>query len=86
MVGRQEVSMPSVTIRQIEARVLDTIRATARRRGRSMEAELRSILEEAAMDREAVLADLEQLVSQQSRPTTAGEVDSWLEATRGRSS
>ncbi len=75
--------MPSVTIRGLDEEVLQRVRTRARNHGRSMEAELRLIIEEAGMSRDDVLLEIDELNSQ-SRPTSSDEVDSWIRATRDR--
>jgi plasmid stability protein len=75
--------MPSVTIRGLDAAVLERIRARATQNGRSLEAELRLVLEEAAMSREEVIEDVDRMLAAQ-RATTPEEIEGWIDATRAR--
>jgi plasmid stability protein len=74
--------VPTLTIRNVPLRVVQSLKALARRRGRSMEQEVREIVEEQVSDREAVLRQIEASWSRQRRRPTAAEVDRWLEAGR----
>jgi plasmid stability protein len=74
--------VPTLTIRNVPLRVVQSLKALARRRGRSMEQEVREIVEEQVSDREAVLRQIEASWSRQRRRPTAAEVERWLEAGR----
>lgn len=74
--------MPTLTIRNVPLRVVQSLKALARRRGRSMEQQVREIVEEQVSEREAVLRQIEASWSGQRRRPTAAEVDRWLETGR----
>ena len=76
--------MASVTVRNLDAQVVRTLKAQARRNRRSMEAEVRAILEEASMDRADLLDWMDAETARQARPTTPEEVEGWVRATRSR--
>ena len=73
---------PTLTIRNVPLRVVQSLKALARRRGRSMEQQVREIVEEQVSEREAVLRQIEASWSRQRRRPTAAEVDRWLETGR----
>jgi len=74
--------MPTLTIRNLSPRVVTSLKALARRNGRSMEQEVRGLLEERAAERESVLAQIEASWTRQRRRPTAKQVDRWIEAGR----
>jgi plasmid stability protein len=74
--------VPTLTIRNVPLRVVQSLKALARRRGRSMEQQVREIVEEQVSEREAVLRQIEASWSRQRRRPTAAEVDRWLETGR----
>ena len=74
--------MPTLTIRNVPLRVVQSLKSLARRHGRSMEQEVREIVEEHVSEREAVLRQIEASWSRQRRRPTAAEVERWLEIGR----
>ena len=74
--------MPTLTIRNVPPRVVQSLKSLARRRGRSMEQEVRDVLEEHVTEREAVLEQIEASWGEQRRRPSAAEVDRWLETGR----
>lgn len=74
--------MPTLTIRNMSPRVVQSLKALAHRHGRSMEQEVREVIEEHVAEREAVLEQIEASWSEQRRRPTAAEVDRWLETGR----
>ncbi len=70
--------MPTLTIRNVPAGTVDTLKALARRRGRSMEQEVRDLLDAHTADRQSVLAQIEESWAAQTRRPTAEEVDGWM--------
>ncbi len=70
--------MPTLTIRNVPAKVVRSLKALARRRKRSMEQEVRELLEGHVADRHAVLSQIEAGWRQQTKRPTASEIDSWL--------
>ncbi len=75
--------MATLTIRNVPPRVVKTLKALARRNRRSMEQEVRAVLEEHAGDREALLEQIEQAWAQQARQPDAAEIEQWLKVGRG---
>jgi plasmid stability protein len=74
--------MPTLTIRNISTRVVQSLKSLAHRNGRSMEQVVRDVLEEHVSEREAVLEQIEASWGEQRRRPTAAEVDRWLETGR----
>ena len=74
--------MPTLTIRNVPARVVRSLKALARRRRRSMEQEVRELLEAHVAERRSVLQQVEAGWARQSRRPTAAEIDTWIEAGR----
>ena len=74
--------MPTLTIRKVPARVVRSLKALARRRGRSMEQEVRELLEAHVAERRSVLDQIEAGWARQARRPTATEVDAWIAAGR----
>jgi plasmid stability protein len=63
-------------------RVVQSLKSLAHQHGRSMEQEVRELIEEHVAERVAVLEQIEASWGEQRRRPTAAEVDSWLEAGR----
>jgi plasmid stability protein len=74
--------MASVTIRNLPDKLVKSLKRTAARHGRSMEQELRRIIEMYVGDKAAAMKQVEQSWSRQSRRPTAEEVDSWIDEGR----
>lgn len=74
--------MPTLTIRNVPARVVQSLKAIARRHNRSMEQEVRELIEGHVAERRAVLDQIEAGWSRQSRRPTAKEIDAWIETGR----
>ena len=74
--------MPTLTIRNVPAPVVRSLKAIARRRRRSMEQEVRELLEVYVSERRSVLGQIEAAWSRQSRRPTAAEIDDWITAGR----
>lgn len=72
----------TLTIRNVPMRVVRNLKALAKRQGKSMEQQVRDLLEECAGDRSAVLEQIEASWTRQSRRPGAGEIDDWI--TTGR--
>ena len=72
----------TLTIRNVPARVVRSLKAMARRRNQSMEQEVRDILEEYVAERASVLKQIEASWDQQARRPTAEEIDAWISAGR----
>jgi len=74
--------MPTLTIRNVPATVVRSLKALARQRRRSMEQEVRELLETYISERRSVLDQIEAAWGRQTRRPTAGEVDAWIAAGR----
>lgn len=74
--------MATLTIRNVPPKVVRSLKALARRRRRSMEQEVRELLEVYVSERRSVLDQIEAAWSRQSRRPTAGEIDAWIAAGR----
>lgn len=70
--------MPTLTIRSVPAGTVGTLKALARRNGRSMEQEVREVLDGYAAERRSVLEQIEQGWAAQTRRPTAREIDRWM--------
>jgi plasmid stability protein len=74
--------MPTLTIRNVPATVVRSLKALARRRRHSMEQEVRELLEVYVSERRSVLDQIEEGWNRQARRPTADEVDAWIAAGR----
>jgi plasmid stability protein len=72
----------TLTIRNVPMRIVRGLKSLAKRRGRSMEQEVRDLLEEHVAERSSVLRQIEASWEQQSRRPSAAEIDSWITAGR----
>jgi plasmid stability protein len=70
--------MPTITVRKIPAKVIQSLKALARRHNRSMEQEVRDLIEGYVAERRAVLDQIEAGWHKQTRRPTAAEVDTWM--------
>lgn len=70
--------MPTITVRNVPAKVVHSLKALARRHNRSMEQEVRELLEGYVAERRAVLDQIEAGWARQARRPTAGEIDTWM--------
>lgn len=74
--------MPTLTIRNIPATVVNLLKTLAKRDRRSMEQVVRTVLEEYVAERRSVLAQIEASWSKQTRRPAARAVDAWIAAGR----
>jgi plasmid stability protein len=74
--------MPTLTIRNVPATIVNSLKSLARRHHRSMEQEVRELLEDHVAERRSVLVQIEAGWTKQARRPTAREVDGWLAAGR----
>ncbi len=74
--------MATLTVRNVSAKVVKSLKALARRHHRSMEQEVRAVLEQHVGDRRALLDEIEQAWTQQVRRPKAREVEAWIGAGR----
>lgn len=70
--------MPTITVRNVPPQVVASLKALAKRNERSMEQEVRALIEGYVAEREAVLDQIEASWQAQSRRPTRDEVDAWL--------
>lgn len=75
-------NMATLTVRNVPPRVVTTLKMLAKRNRRSMEQEVRAVLEEHVGDREALLEQIERAWAQQARRPKATEIDEWLRVGR----
>src|SRR5436190_2471159 len=71
MVREDNAVMPTLTIRNVPAKTVRALKALAKRNGLKKK-----------VDRSAVLAKIEASWANQTRPTTAEEVDAWIRESR----
>ena len=74
--------MATITIRNLPAKTVRSLKSLAKRHRRSMEQEVREILELHVGDRLAAVAEIEKSWAAQARLPTAEEVDSWINTGR----
>lgn len=70
--------MPTLTIRNVSAGTVKSLKALAKRNGRSMEQEVRELLAGYTAERQSVLRQLEERWARQARRPTAAEIDRWM--------
>ena len=70
--------MATITVRNVPAKIVRSLKALARRHNRSMEQEVRELLEGYAAERRAVLDQIEAGWDRQTRRPTAAEIDAWM--------
>ncbi len=70
--------MPTITVRNVPPKVVQSLKALARRHNRSMEQEVRDLLEGYVAERRAILDQIEAGWQVQTRRPTAPEIDAWL--------
>jgi plasmid stability protein len=70
--------LPTITVRNVPPKVVQSLKALAKRHNRSMEQEVRELLEGYVADRQAVLDQIEAGWQAQTRRPTASEVDAWM--------
>ena len=74
--------MATLTIRNLRPGVVKSLKSLARKKGHSMEREVRELLEEYVAERASVLAQIQASWAEQSRQPSAKEVDEWIAAGR----
>ena len=70
--------MATLTVRKVSIKVVKSLKALARRNRRSMEQEVRALLEQHVGDRVALLDEVERSWMRQSRRPKAREVEAWI--------
>ena len=74
--------MSKLTIRNVPVAVVRSLKALARRRGHSMEREVRELLETYVSERRSVLDQIEAGWSRQTGRPTADKVEEWIASGR----
>lgn len=74
--------MATLTVRNVPTKVVKSLKTLARRNRRSMEQEVRAVLEQHVGDRLALLDEIEQSWTRQARRPKPREIDTWLDAGR----
>ncbi len=82
MVLALEQFMATLTIRNVPTETVRTLKSLARSNKRSMEQEVREILQGFIAERRSVLEQIEQTWAGQTRRPTAREIDGWIAAGR----
>ena len=78
----RRTQMPTLTIRNIPESVIRSLKSLAARNARSMEQEVREILEENVIDRISTLEQIEKSWKRQARRPTPGEINRWIRSGR----
>jgi plasmid stability protein len=74
--------LATLTIRNVPPEVVDAIKAMAKRNRRSMEQEVRELLQGFVGERRSVIEQIEASWKHQRRPTTPREIESWIKEGR----
>jgi plasmid stability protein len=74
--------MATITIRNLSPKLLRSLKLLAQRHHRSMEQEVRDILEQRVGDRLSVVEQIKQSWKAQERATTADEIEEWINTGR----
>ncbi|MBI3697643.1 MAG: hypothetical protein HY238_22770 [Acidobacteria bacterium] len=74
--------MATLTVRKVPTSVVKSLKALARRSRRSMEQEVRELLQDYVAERRSILEQIEAGWATQSRRPTAEQVDNWIGAGR----
>ena len=74
--------MPTLTIRNVPAKIVKSLQERAHRRRHSMEQEVRELLEVYVAERRSVLDQIEASWSRQTRRPAAKEIEAWMAAGR----
>ena len=74
--------MATLTVRTVPTKVVKSLKGLARRNRRSMEQEVRAVLEQHVGDRLALLDEIEQSWRRQTRRPKTREVETWMGAGR----
>lgn len=75
--------MATLTIRNVPDKVAKSLKTLARKNHRSMEQEVREIINEHVGERLSVLDQIEAAWVKQTRRPTAAEVEGWIATGRG---
>src|SRR5256885_3418971 len=69
----------TLTIRDVPARVVKSLKRLASRQNKSMEQQVRDILEQHLAERDSVLKQIEASWARQSRRPESNEIDAWID-------
>ena len=72
--------MATLTVRNVPTKVVKSLKTLARRNQRSMEQEVRAVLEQHVGDRLALLAELERSWTRQERLPKPRHIEAWIGA------
>ena len=75
--------MATITVRNLSPKIVRSLKSLANRNGRSMEQEVRELIEMYVGDKLSVMKQIEESWGRQLRRPTAAEVDTWIK--QGRS-
>lgn len=70
--------MPTITVRNVSPKVVQSLKALAKRHNRSMEQEVRDLLEGYVVERRAILDQIAAGWHRQTRRPTAADVEAWM--------
>jgi hypothetical protein len=70
--------MATLTVRNVPTKVVKSLKTLARRNRRSMEQEVRAVLEQHVGDRLALFDEIEQSWTRQARRPKSREVETWI--------
>ncbi len=70
--------MPTLTIRNVAPKVVRALKAQAERNHRSMEQEVREIIEGQVADRTSAISQITRSWAAQKRAPTAAELEAWI--------
>ncbi len=70
--------MATLTIRNLHPSTVRALKSLARKKRRSMEQEVRELLEGHVAERRSVLDQIERAWGSQTRRPTAGQIESWI--------
>jgi plasmid stability protein len=74
--------MATITVRNVPEEIMAALRELASRNGRSMEQQVRDLLAEVVVDRQAACDLIEAAWGRQERATRAEEVAAWIARSR----
>ena len=74
--------MATLTIRNVRPGVVKSLKSLARRKRRSMEQEVRDLLEAYVAERRSILEQIERAWATQTRRPTAKQIENWIGAGR----
>ena len=74
--------MATLTIRNVRPGVVKSLKSLARRKRRSMEQEVRDLLEAYVAERRSILEQMERAWATQTRRPTAKQIERWIGAGR----